>query len=96
MLDSFLAHLAKLFGDICIYVNTHTHMHTHTHVCVCVLKMVKCHMLLELPLLLYGTLIVASLIELLTKQYFVGIACLQESPAVIRELSLHFPLLGRK
>ena len=53
-------------------------------------------MLLELPLLLYGTLIVASLIVLLTKQYFVGITCLQERPAAIRELSLHFPLLGRK
>ena len=63
--------------------------------CVCVLKMVKCHMLLELPLLLYGTLIVVSLIALLTKQYFGSIACLQEKPAMIRELSLHFPLLGR-
>ena len=105
ILDSFLAHLAKLFGDIYIYIYIHIHTHTHTHtnthtfvcvcMCVCVLKMVKCHMLLELPLLLYGTLIVASLIVLLTKQYFLSIACLQERPAMIRELSLHFPLLGR-
>ena len=36
-----------------------------------------------------------GLFALLTKQYLVSIACLQERPAMIRELILHFPFLGR-
>ena len=39
ILDSFLAHLANLFGDIYTHIYTHTHTHTHTrvcmHVCLC-------------------------------------------------------------
>lgn len=58
-----------------------------------VLKVVKCLMFLQLSLLLWNTLILASLF--LVNQAELGKYSLpSKSPTMIRESFLHFPLLG--